>query len=615
MDGIRRHRPRLLWLTTLMVGMAAIYSGAGWGSGVPAIAGPSADAATRAPQGASWDTRPVSVIVRARPGTKLGLKRDVMRLGGRITRDLAIIDGFSATVPARALPRLHALPGLLSATRDSRIVALGSTYSPVTDLGSPYNVTQMTGAQTYWKAGYTGKGVDIALIDSGVVPVDGLTYAGKVVNGPDLSFESQAPNLRYLDTFGHGTHMAGIIAGRASAATTGKYDGDTRFLGMAPDARLISIKVADARGTTDVSQVIAAIDWVVQHRNDPGFNIRVLSLSYGTDSTQWYGEDPLAFAAEQAIKAGILVVAAAGNDGFSHQGTLTNPAYDPHVLAVGAADSKDTLDLTDDQVPSYSSSGDTGGGRKSRDPDLVAPGSHIVSLRAPGSYIDQTYGGSGFVTSSLFRGSGTSQAAAVVSGAAALVLQQRPGITPVQLKQLLMRTATPIKATLQSQGKGELDLSRALNTPTPSVTVTDQYSNGLGTLDASRGSVKLVADGVTLSGEKDIFGMPFNSAAMATLEAAGSSWSGGTWNGSSWSGSSWSGSSWSGSSWSGSSWSGSSWSGSSWSGSSWSGSSWSGSSWSGSSWSGSSWSGSSWSGSSWSGDSWSGSSWSSADWK
>jgi subtilisin family serine protease len=605
-DGIRRHRPRLLVLT-LVASMAAIYSGAGWGAGVPAIAGANTDAATRgAPLGASWGSRPpVSVIVRARPGAATRLKRDVIRLGGTVGRDLAIIDGFSAKVPARALPRLRALPGILSATRDSRIEALSSSYSPVSDLGSPYNVTQMTGAQQYWKAGYTGKGIDIALIDSGVVPVDGLTAPGKVVNGPDLSLESQAPNLRYLDTFGHGTHMAGIIAGRANAAVSGAYDGDSqRFLGMAPDARLISIKVADAQGATDVSQVIAAIDWVVQHRNDPGVNIRVLSLSYGTDSTQYYGTDPLAFAAEQAVKAGILVVAAAGNDGFSHQGTLTNPAYDPHVLAVGATESKGTLDLADDQVPSYSSTGDTGSGRKSRDPDLVAPGSHIVSLRAPGSYVDQTYGGSGLVTSSLFRGSGTSQAAAVVSGAAALVIQQRPGITPYQLKQLLMRTATLQKATPAAQGQGELDLAKAFGTPTPTGVTTDQFATGTGSLDASRGSVRIVADGVTLSGEKDIFGMPFDSTAMALLESAGSSWSGGLWNGSSWSGSSWSGSSWSGSSWSGSSWSGSSWSGSSWSGASWSGSSWSGSSWSGSSWSGSSWSGDYWANAVWSGADW-----------
>src|SRR5206468_1030635 len=249
--------------------------------------------------------------------------------------------------------------------------------------------------------------------------------------------------------------------------------------------RLISIKVADAHGATDVSQVIAAIDWVVQHKNDPGFSIRVLNLSFGTDSGQDYSVDPLAYAAEVAWRKGIVVVAAAGNDGFSHQGSMTSPAFDPFVLAVGAADSMGTSSLTDDTVPSYSSSGDTGAGRNSRDPDLVAQGSHIVSLRASGSYIDQTYGSTGGVTSGLFRG-----------------------------------------------------------------------------------SVKLVKDGVTLSGEQDIFGMPFVSATMATLEGLGSSWSGGLWNGSSWSGSSWSGSSWSGSSWSGSSWSGSSWSGSSWSGSS-----------------------------------------------
>jgi serine protease AprX len=159
----------------------------------------------------------------------------------------------------------------------------------------------------------------------------------------------------------------------------------------------------------------------------------------------------------------------------------------------------------------------------------------------------------------------------------------------------------------KQQGCGELDMSKLLSAQVPSVLSSLQGnapSTGTGSLEAARGTDHITLNGVVLQGEQDIFGAPFNSAAMAALEAAGSSWSGGTWNGSSWSGSSWSGSSWSGSSWSGSSWSGSSWSGSSWSSNSWSGSSWSGSSWSGSSWSGSSWSGSSWSGGSWLGASW-----------
>jgi serine protease AprX len=543
----------------------------------------------------------VSVIVRARPGAAGSVEAAVAQVGGRVGLRLAIVNGFSAQVPQAALGRLRLMPGVLSVSTDARVHALGNSYSADTDGGSMYNVTLGSGAQEFWKAGYTGQGVDVAVIDSGVAPVDGLTGAGKVVDGPDLSFESQASNLTHLDSFGHGTHMAGIIAGRANGAVPGAYVGDqTNFLGMAPDARIVSVKVADAHGATDVSQVIAAISWVVQHRKDNGLNIRVLNLSYGTDSSQNYSLDPLAFAAEQAWKQGIFVVAATGNAGFVMKtGTMTAPAYDPLLMAVGATDSSGTAGLSDDTVPSFSSSGGT-----KRRPDLVAPGTHIVSLRDPGSLIDQSYS-SGAVTGGLFRGSGTSQAAAVVSGAAALVIQQRPTITPGQLKKLLVATAQPLRGALkEAQGSGELDLAKALALKTPSEPGTPAPSTGTGLLELSRGSTHLVQDGNTLGGEQDVFGRPFLSSMMALLEASGSSWSGGEWNGSSWSGSSWSGSSWSGSSWSGSSWSGSSWSGSSWSGSSWSGSSWSGSSWSGSSWSDNNWLGGNWADSAWADASW-----------
>jgi serine protease AprX len=513
----------------------------------------------------------------------------VRRLDGTILRSLPIVNGFSAALPPAAVTELRRLPEVVSVTPNRVLRPRAAAYDPGSDMGSMYNTTLIAGAQKYWAAGYTGKGVDVALIDSGVVPVDGLTAHGKIVNGPDLSFESQAPNLRYLDTFGHGTHMAGIIAGRSGTAVSGSYVGDTAsFLGMAPDARIVSIKVADSHGATDVSQVIAAIDWVVQHRRDEGLNIRVLNLSYGTDSAQDYKVDPLAFAAEQAWRSGIAVVTAAGNAGFARRtGSLTSPAYDPYLLAIGAADPMGTTTMSDDTVSSFSSSGST-----SRRVDLVAPGAHIVSLRAPGSNIDQTSGETGFVTEGLFRGSGTSQAAAVVSGGAALIIQQRPSITPDQLKRLVMRSAFRLsRAPASWQGSGELDLEAVLRERTPDASRFG-YSpaTGKGSLELSRGSTRLVMDGVMLEGERDIFGMPFDSAAMAALEASASSWSGGDWNGSTWSGSSWSASSWSGSSWSASSWSGSSWSGSSWSSMVWSANVWSGSSWSGSSWSSNDWS-------------------------
>ncbi|MFN2451356.1 MAG: S8 family serine peptidase, partial [Candidatus Dormibacteria bacterium] len=209
-----------------------------------------------------------------------------------------------------------------------------------------------------------------------------------------------------------------------------------------------------------------------------------------------------------------------------------------------------------------------------------------------------------------------SQATAAASGAAALIFSQHPNATPDQVKALLNQTATHIPGGNSASGNGVLNLNDAFGALLPFATNFSLSSTGLGTIEAARGSNHVSSNGVTLSGEQDIFGKSLNSGALASAEAAiggllgGGPWSGGLWNGSSWSGSSWSGSSWSGSSWSGSSWSGSSWSGSSWSTNTWLGSSWSGSSWSGSSWSGSSWSGSSWSGSSWSDGSWSAARWS-----
>ena len=546
------------------------------------------------------------VVVRAVPGAAGAAAQAVRNAGGHVDRLLPAIDEVVATVPRSAVGTVSRAGGVAEVTEDAPLRLYASSFDPSTDVGSASNTARAIGADRYWQAGYTGQGVDVALIDSGVVPVDGLTAPGKVILGPDLSYESQNPNTAHLDSFGHGTHVAGLIAGRDDAAGA-PYTDPSHFTGMAPDARIVSIKVADAHGLADVSQVIAAIDWVAQHRDD-GVHIRVLNLSFGTDSTQPWRYDPLAYAAEAAWRLGIVVVVAAGNNGTSTQ-TLTDPAYDPNLLAVGAADTQGTVSSGDDTVASFSSTG------VRRHPDLVAPGTHLVSLRDPGSFVDGTFSSTGAVTSRFFRGSGTSQAAAVTSGAAALVLSQHPELTPDQVKELLTHSAQRLDRQPETrQGAGELDLGVAFDTRPQRAHTSEDAARGTGTLEGSRGSYHVVADGVTLSGEQDIFGHNWDSAAMAAAEATGSTWSGGDWNGSTWSGSTWSGSTWSGSTWSGSTWSGSTWSGSTWSGSTWSGSTWSGSTWSGSTWSGSTWSGSTWSGSTWSGSTWSGSTWSGSTW-
>jgi serine protease AprX len=461
-----------------------------------------------------------------------------------------------------------------------------TAYDSASDPYSMRNVTAGDGAQAWWNVGYTGKGVDVALIDTGASPVSALNGANKILNGPDLSLESQNPSFRYLDTNGHGTFMAGLIGGN-----DGQPGG---YRGVAPDSRILSVKVADADGGVDVSQVIAAIDWVVQHRYDNGMNIRVINLSYGTDSLQPYTVDPLAFAVEQAWKSGIVVVTAVGNTGI---GTgLADPASDPWLVSVGAADTKGTASFDDDQPAAFSAGAPAGCTAPTcYPPTLLAPGAHMQGLRVPGSYVDQNNPGAA-LGDLYFRGSGTSEAAAYVTGAVALLLQKYPQLSPAGVKFMLTTSANSLKGCSSLvQGRGELDLNKLLKAPvTPPPPVNALWSTGSGSLELSRGNDHLTLNGVVLQGEQDIFGHPFNSLTMAALEAGNQSWSGGVWNGSSWSGSSWSGSSWSGSSWSSLVWSGSSWSGSSWSGSSWSGSSWSGSSWSGSSWSGDQWLGASW---------------------
>ena len=490
----------------------------------------------------------------------------------------------------------------------------GAGYDPSTDVNSMYSTTQYTGAQTWWDAGYTGAGIDVAVIDSGVSPVPGLSQPGKVIYGPDLSLESQAPNLTNLDTYGHGTFMAGLIAADQGTGTpTSATSSPSIYRGMAPGARIVSIKVATADGGADVTQVIAAIDWVVQHAHDPGLNIRVLNLSYGTSSGQAYTSDPLAYAVEQAWAHGIVVVAAAGNTGFQRRHGavgLADPAYDPVVIGIGASDSMGTATTRDDRIPSFSAGSSD---HHARQPDFVSPGAHLQGLRVTNSYIDLNHP-EGILDGTYFRGSGTSEAAAITSGAVALVLQKYPNLTPDQVKQFFVSDGQELRGSDDSvQGAGEISLGRMLH-DNPSSGWGDHNgtrdwwgtpsSTGTGSIELARGADHISQNGVVLQGEEDIFGQPVNTTTLAAAEANASSWSGGIWNGSTWTGSSWSGNSWSGSSWSGSSWSGSSWSASSWSGSSWSGSSWSGSSWSGSSWSGSSWSGSSWSGSSWSGADW-----------
>jgi serine protease AprX len=623
-------------------------------------------------------SRMVSVIVQEVDGNA-NAEELVTSLGGKVELQLDVINGFAAEIPKANLQQLRQSPEVRAVTRnyplyvqsaDGGLVgdavdtvtgavttvtdavttdtttttpSSGTTEPAPSDSGTPtttpttepsptptvqpsptptaepaptvtgslFDLAKTTGARALWRDGYCGQGVDVALIDTGVVPVNGLTYPGKIVNGPDFSFESDFESVRYLDTNGHGTHMAGIIAGRDDAASRIKFEDEQNFLGIAPCSRIVNIKVGNASGATDVSQVLAAIGWVIQHRRDAsmGLNIKVLNLSFGTDGTQDYKLDPLTYAVERAWHSGVTVVVAAGNQQFGST-ALNNPAYDPYVIAVGANDTKGTNDVGDDEIPSWSARGDN-----KRNPDVVAPGKSVISLRSPGSFIDENYGSTGIFRERYFKGSGTSQAAAAVSGAAALIYSQRPTITPDQMKALLMMSARRLKnADATAQGAGMIELQRANRYPTPTTAVqAHPPATGLGSLALSRGSMKLtLPDGTELTGEMDALGGAYDPTSFVRWMGAG--WSGAGWSGAGWSGKSWSGAGWSGAGWSGAGWSAAGWSGAGWSGAGWSGAGWSGAGWSGKSWSGAGWSGKSWSGAGWSGAGWSGAGWSGAGW-
>jgi serine protease AprX len=322
-------------------------------------------------------------------------------------------------------------------------------------LGSMYHVVDQIGARNLWSQGITGQGVNVAVIDTGVAPVDGLA-PDKVVAMVDLTDEAADPATRFVDTNGHGTSMAGIIAGAESGAdpATSSEHGE-QFLGVAPDAGIVSVKVSGRDGSTELENVIAGIDWTIA--NAERLDVRVINLSYDSGSPLSYREDPLTAALERAWNAGIVVVAIAGNDGNETAG-VASPGVDPFVITVAAAEAtEDGLRIAD-----FSNSGDG-----VRNPDIAAPGAHIDSLRAPGSYADLNHADVGYVDEQLFRGSGTSQAAAVTAGAVALLLEANPDLTPDQTKALLTSTATPVEGATATTGRGLLQIDAAAAATVP----------------------------------------------------------------------------------------------------------------------------------------------------
>jgi len=381
----------------------------------------------------------------------------VERLGGRAGAPFISIQAFPAQLAANAISKLALDPRVKRISLDWQVTPHMESAARAVGAGSVRRAD----------AAVTGRGVSVALLDSGVSAQPGVPE--EMASG--LEVDIVQPDGRFRDPFGHGTHMAGIISG----GVLGPGDGSDFpvFDGVAPGSRIVSVKVIDSEGHGYVRDVLAGVDWVLRNHESQGIRVAVLPLGHPVDET--YEMDPLCQGVEMLWKAGIVVVVSAGNLGGHGFATITSPGNDPYVITVGAAEDWNTPEATDDLVASFSSRGPTAVDGIIK-PDLIAPGTGIASLRAPGSYLDTllpenrlSLAGpagdlpeTGIEASYLFL-SGTSMSAAMVAGAAALLVSQEPEATPDDVKARLMIGARKMQDSIVARGAGLLDVSESLH--------------------------------------------------------------------------------------------------------------------------------------------------------
>ena len=378
-------------------------------------------------------------------------------LGPRLNRSFDALGMVSVSLTAGEARQLASDPRVLAISADAPVSAAGFQQTSLIQQVSAADVARS-------QLAVTGAGVAIAVLDSGVYPHTDLPITTSVNEVPISATSS--------DLFGHGTLVAGLALGTGAQS---KYD-HRNYSGIANGAQLIDVKVLGDLGTGQASWVLAGINWVLQNRTK--YNIRVVNMSLGMPALQSYKTDPLCQATKLLHDAGIVTVVAAGNygkgpNGSVAYGSITSPGNSPWVITVGAVNDHGTAARSDDTVSNYSSRGPT----RSYDavssqfdnllkPDLVATGNHVIGPEAANNWIAINF--PSFVISSLDHGNymylnGTSMAAPIVSGAAALMLQANPALTPAQAKAILMYTSTTLPgSSMFDQGAGEVNAEGAV---------------------------------------------------------------------------------------------------------------------------------------------------------
>jgi serine protease AprX len=459
-------------------------------------------------------------IVQFEAGVPAAQQRDLVRAaGGAVTRDLHLIRGLGARLADGARTRLADTAGVRAVTPNAPTTVEGAGRTAGFASGALETAfVQSTRADKAWTqptAPAMGAGVAVAVVDTGIAGdlpdfhVSSSDHSSRVV----ASVVTHPDATTATDRYGHGTHVGGLVAGngRAISATDPLHD---RYSGTAPRANLVSVKVSDDHGNSTVADVIAGLQFVVDHGADYG--VRVVNLSLGSTVPMSYRVDPLDAAVEAVWAHGIVVVVAAGNRGDAPDAVSYAPANDPYVITVGAVDDQGTKDTGDDSLASWSGRGVTQDGFTK--PDLVAPGAHIVAPLAPGSDFNWLCA-TCVVDGRYFMVSGTSMSAPIVSGIAADMLSLHPEWTPDQVKGALTYVSdvvdaegNPIAANMRQTRDGEWEVAadRAIDATQPELsanvglTPSQLLEPESGMLDPTRASWgraswKTAADGLRAS--------------------------------------------------------------------------------------------------------------------
>lgn len=344
----------------------------------------------------------------------------ISSLSNKMNCNLPIVNGCACEMSINSILELTTDPDVEFISYDAKVFA-------VMDIAR-----KSIGADLVLNTGYTGKNVTVAIIDTGISPHADLIYPNNRIVG----FKDFVNNeTRAYDDNGHGTHCAGILAGNGYASK-GKYKG------IAPDANILSIKVLDESGNGNTSDILSTVQWIID--NKEVYKTRIINFSLGAIAQSRERRDPLVKAANHAIDNNLIVIAAVGNSG-PLRNTILSPATSRHVISVGALDDRQSSGLNDDAIAEFSSRGPTLD--RIKKPDLIAPGVNIMSL-------------SNTNLSNYNSLSGTSMSAPMVSGAAALLLNENPNYTHFDIKRKLLNACSRIKASAYDQGAGVLDISK-----------------------------------------------------------------------------------------------------------------------------------------------------------